>query len=239
MYSLPADLSLYLRIRALLYRSGRVDISRLNDREVEQTAHSLLASGVYLRNIEDIEAAIAFFAQFAGANRQALLTLLERAAELLDFGTDRDRGVIYAAQYATYRDPLGAVDKRLAKQIRDGAEQKGAIGSTPGGRWLLRRDLHFLIGGAFEDAVWARASERFIEALTGQVTVLPDYPQFDRALRTLAPHPLFNVPEITGILYRLDRDGARILNADPALFADGVIKQVHGRVLLTFRAARK
>jgi len=238
MYSVPADLSLHLRVRALLHRSGRVDVSRLNDREVEQAARSLLASGVYLRNVHDIETGISFFAQFAGANRQALLTLLERAAELLDFGTERDRGVLYAAQYATYRDPLGAVDIRLASQIRDGAEEKGAIGATPGGRWLRRRDLHFLVGGALEDAVWARASERFIEALTGEVTVLLDYAQFDRALRTLAPHPLFNVPEITRILYWLDKDGSRILNADPALFAAGVVKQVHGKGLI-FRAARK
>src|SRR5205807_1707772 len=94
------------------------------------------------------------------------------------------------------------------------------------------------IGGEGEDAVWARATERFVDGLAGQVKVLLELPEFDRALRTLEAHSLFNVPEITRIVYWLEDSGSRLLNAYPALFTDGVVKRVRGKELV-FRAARK
>src|SRR5690349_22984115 len=110
MFSTPADLSLPSRVRALLSRSGKFDVSRLSDYEVAQAAQAWLSSAVRLRSVGDLEIAIAFFAQTPLANRRTLQRLLERAADVLDFATERDRGVLYPSQYAGYGNPEPSPD---------------------------------------------------------------------------------------------------------------------------------
>ena len=59
-----------------------------------------------------------------------------------------------------------------------------------------------------------------------------DYREFDRIFRAPAPHPLYDVPEITTIVYSLATGGERIPPADRAQFQAGVVKQMRGKKLI-------
>ena len=233
MISMPADLSLPSRVRALLARRGRSDVCRLSDFEAAKAARSLLASAVHLRDLEDLATAAAFFAQTPLSHRAELRGLFERAVDLLDFTAERDRGILYDGQYAE----TPAAESRIAVEIGEGAGEPGAIGTTSGGRWLQKWNLHFLLGGEAENAVWQRATKRFLRTLSGEVHVRLEYPAFNRVFRTLESHPLFGVAEVTRIVFRLTQGGSRMFNVDPALFGAGVVKRAHGKVVV-FQAKR-
>jgi hypothetical protein len=250
---MPPDATLVLRLRDLLAQSGRYEISRLDDHQVRAASISVLHAGASLRNLADIATVLAFFSRSVAGDQIGLRQLLERAVELLDFSVDPNRGLLYSGQYATLADPWQPPDSRLTDQIRAGSNTPGteqtpgarqaaagktAIGQTDAGRWLLRWNLRYLIGGDGEDAIWVRATGRFIEALSGEVEVFLAFAEFDRVFRALPAHPIFKIPEIKRIVYYLDDNAGRILNPSPELFNAGVVKQAFGKELV-FRATAK
>jgi hypothetical protein len=227
------------RMRDLLVRSGRYEVSRLDDHQVRAASRSLLHSAATLRNLGDIETVLAFFSHSVAGDRIGLRQLLGRAVEMLDFRVDPDRGLLYAGQYATAADPWKAPDNRLTPQIREKAAPPGktAIGQTVGGRWLMRWNLRYMVGGDGEDAVWARATGRFTESFSGEVEVLLAYADFDHVFRALPSHPIFKIQRIAKVVYFLDDSARRMLNPPPELFTTGVVKKAFG-LDLVFRAAR-
>ena len=95
----------------------------------------------------------------------------------------------------------------------------------------------YLIGGQAEDAIWVRATGKFIEALSGEVEVFLGSAEFDRVLRLTPAHPIFKIPEIKRIVYYLDDAAGRIPNPPAELYTNGVVKQAFGKQLV-FRAQR-
>jgi hypothetical protein len=245
--------SLAPRLRDLLMRSGRYEVARLDDHQVRQASRALLHSGASLRNLSDITTILTFFSGSAAGDRIGLRQLIDRAVELVDFSVDPNRGLLYSGQYATSADPWAPPDKRLTPQIRAGSNTPGTdapagtrqaaagkttIGQTSGGRWLLRWNLRYLIGGEGEDAIWLRATGRFMEALSGEAEVFLAYAEFDRVFKGPPAHPIFKIPEIKRIVYYLDDPAGRILNPPPELFTTGVVKKAFNKELV-FRASKK
>jgi hypothetical protein len=240
-------------MRDLLARSGRYEVSRLNDHQLNAASGALLHSGASLRNLADVATVLAFFSRSVAGDRIGLRQLFDRAIELLDFSVDPDTGLIYSGQYATYADMWQPPDIRLTAQIRAGsntpgteaptgtiqaAKGKTVLGATDAGRWLLGWNLRYLIGGQAEDAIWLRATGKFIEALSGEAEVFLGSAEFDRVLRFLPAHPIFKIPEIKSIVYYLDDAGGRIPNPPAELYSTGVVKQAFGKQLV-FRGTKK
>jgi len=229
-----------LEIRHLLARTGHANIGRMDDHQVRKAARSLPVSAASLRNLADIRRVLAWFSE-SGGDRIGLLRLFDRAIDLLDFKTPPNKGLIYADQYFTMGDPSMAPDDRLTEEIRNaaarpsGAADKTTLAHTSGGKWLLPWNLRFLLGAAGEDQVWARATRRFVEALSGDAEVLLPTREFEFAMRTPPWHPLYEVAGITGVIYFLDDDARRILNPPRELFEAGVVRKVFGKNLV-FRA---
>ena len=247
------DSILLTRMRDLLARSGRYEVSRLDDHQLHAASGALLHSAASLRNLLDVATVLAFFSRSVAGDRIGLRQLFDRAIELLDFSVDPNAGLIYSGQYATYADMWLPPDFRLTAQIcarsnapgieaptgtLQAAQGKTVLGETQAGRWLLAWNLRYLIGGQAEDAIWARATGRFIEALSGEVEVFLGSAEFDRVLRLTPAHPIFKIPEIKKIVYYLDDAAGRIPNPPAELYTTAVLKQAFGKQLV-FRATKK
>jgi hypothetical protein len=248
---MPPDSTLVIRMRDLLARSGRYELARLDDHQVRAASRSLLHSGASLRNLSDIATVLTFFSRSVAGDQIGLRQLLERAVDLLDFSVEPDHGLLYSGQYATYADPSKPPDSRLSDQIRAASDTPGteqtpgalqaakgrtAIGQTDAGRWLLRWNLRYLIGGDGEDAIWMRANGKFIEAFSGEVEVFLPFVEFDQVFRFQPAHPIFKITGITRIVYYLNDNAGRMLNPPPELFAAGVVKSAFG-IPIVFRAS--
>jgi hypothetical protein len=220
-----------LAIRDLLARTGRIDISRLDDHQVRPAARSLLHSAARLRNLDDIRILLEYFSESGGAGRAALQQLFDRAIDLLDFRVEKDKALLYAGQYATFRSPWQPPDHRLIAGIRtaaplpSGAADKTTIAHTAGGRWLLPWNLRYLLGADGEDAVWTHATRRFIEEASGEVAVLLPVKEFDDVMGMPQWHPLYGVPGVTRVVYYVDSDTQRLQNPPRQLFDAGVVKK--------------
>ena len=117
-------------MRDLLARSGRYEVSRLDDHQLHAASGALLHSAASLRNLLDVATVLAFFSRSVAGDRIGLRQLFDRAIDLLDFSVDRNTGLISPASMPPHADMWKPPDIRLTAQIRAGLQHAGKSNSA-------------------------------------------------------------------------------------------------------------
>jgi hypothetical protein len=113
--------------------------------------------------------------------------------EKLDLGTPRDSAIFYSG------DGMSDAATALAKQ-----KGLSTIESPPDGAWLnnLRLGSDDVLGRKLARRVWARASERYAEAASGEAKVLLNHPKPDSIFLTKElPALTRSTSKVTRIVY--------------------------------------
>jgi hypothetical protein len=241
-------------IRAVLGTYGAHDLYRTDDHEIARRFGHLISGATRFRTISDVETAITFLSKEGRVLASEYIRLFETAVDLLSFRTPKDTGILYSGQYSRFvehdtRGGTASGDRQIGKLIGQFADStvkmrtvalsragKCPIDKTEGGRWLLRFNLAFVIGGPAEQAIWARASAKLVRNFEGEVEVFLAFPEFDRVFRSVEGHTLFQNPNVTRIVYFLEHGSSRLATMPPELFAAGIVRQVRGKELV-FRVA--